>query len=250
MAATQNVQRPIAIPEPTNDPDSLWRTTQALKEAIEVFQGIRGNREYALLCDLEAATTIINNITGGVPVPPIPGITSFFGLTDTDLTTQAQYDLVFNADGLEWQNTAGELQWNPTADYLQLANDHSINWLNDAAASIELLIFTGSFTGGISSDWGSDPNTDYTYVGITHDTTALEATGILKDVANGLDVFDVSDDGLQCLMGNNTQDVMRSYTLVTPYDFSNATSTGAANSVLNPWHTVCGLIVVTSTWFS
>ena len=54
------VQKPIAIPEPINQVDSLWRTTQALKEAVEVIQGIRGNREYALQCDLEDAINPID----------------------------------------------------------------------------------------------------------------------------------------------------------------------------------------------
>lgn len=76
------------------------------------------------------------------------GITSFVALTDTDLTGQQQYDLVFNATGSEWQDTDGELIWNPTADYLQLANAHSINWQDSLAQSTELLQFeeTGTTT--------------------------------------------------------------------------------------------------------
>lgn len=54
------VQKPIAIPEPINQVDSLWRTTQALKEAVEVIQGVRGNREYALQCDLDDAVNAID----------------------------------------------------------------------------------------------------------------------------------------------------------------------------------------------
>jgi hypothetical protein len=70
------------------------------------------------------------------------GLTSFFDLSDTDLSGQAQYDLAFNADGTEWQHTAGSLIWNPDLDYLQLANAHSINWINDAGTlSAELLQF-------------------------------------------------------------------------------------------------------------
>ena len=47
------VQIDISIPEPTNDLDALWSTTKALKEAVEMIQGIRGNREYVLVEDLE-----------------------------------------------------------------------------------------------------------------------------------------------------------------------------------------------------
>jgi len=62
MANTTNVQRAIAIPEPTNELSSLWRTTQALKEAVEVSQGIRGNREVALKADLENLSSGVTNI--------------------------------------------------------------------------------------------------------------------------------------------------------------------------------------------
>ena len=49
------LQRAISIPEPTDNVDSLWATCIALKEAVEVMQGIRGNREYALKTDVDAA---------------------------------------------------------------------------------------------------------------------------------------------------------------------------------------------------
>lgn len=48
------VTRPISIPEPTNDVDSLWKTAQVLKEAVEVLQGIRGNRAALTLEDLNS----------------------------------------------------------------------------------------------------------------------------------------------------------------------------------------------------
>ena len=123
-------QKPISIPEPTNDVDSLWKTTQSLKEAVEVFQGLRGDREYALLCDLEDTTTIVNNILGG----GTPGITSFYDLLDTDLTTQTQYDLAFNADGTEWHDTAGLLKWNPSVGMI-LGNDLPLHWEDTGGTS-------------------------------------------------------------------------------------------------------------------
>jgi len=58
----RKVQSPISIPEPTNEVDALWRTTQALKEAVEVLQGIRGDRAAALAVDLEQSTTAITRI--------------------------------------------------------------------------------------------------------------------------------------------------------------------------------------------
>jgi hypothetical protein len=60
-----NQQKPVGIPEPTNDPDSLWRTTQALKEAVEILQGTRGNRAAALKSDLTDSVVELTQISGG-----------------------------------------------------------------------------------------------------------------------------------------------------------------------------------------
>jgi hypothetical protein len=132
------VQKAIGIPEPTNKPDSLWRTTQALKEAVEVIQGIRGNREYALLCDLEDTNTFVNNVLGAGS-----GVDTFFDLTDTDLTGQVQYDLAFNADGTNWEVTGSNLHWVPNS-YLELGTDIAINWVDSAAASVEMLVLAST----------------------------------------------------------------------------------------------------------
>ena len=56
--------------------------------------------------------------------------TTLAGLGDTDLTGQAQYDLIFNADGVNWQDTAGQLQWNPDSNWLRMPVNHSIRWSN------------------------------------------------------------------------------------------------------------------------
>jgi hypothetical protein len=123
------VQRPISIPEPTNDVDSLWRTSQVLKEAVEIMQGIRGNREYALKCDLDdlaagaTFTTIVSGGGGG-------GDLEFGG---------AQYDMLFNTDGVTWGPSNGELKWNPSAKSLQLDNDISISWEDSGAYSVNFL---------------------------------------------------------------------------------------------------------------
>jgi hypothetical protein len=76
------------------------------------------------------------------------GITSFVALTDTDLSGQQQYDMVYNATGSDWHDTDGELIWNPTSNYLQLANAHSINWQDTDASSTELLMFEAASGSG------------------------------------------------------------------------------------------------------
>ena len=66
-----NQQKPVGIPEPTNDPDSLWRTTQALKEAVEILQGTRGNRAAALKSDLTASVVELTQVAGGAGISSI-----------------------------------------------------------------------------------------------------------------------------------------------------------------------------------
>jgi hypothetical protein len=61
----RKVQSPIAIPEPTNQVDALWRTCMALKEAVEVLQGLRGNRAAALKVELDNLGDTINLGGGG-----------------------------------------------------------------------------------------------------------------------------------------------------------------------------------------
>jgi hypothetical protein len=194
------VQKAISIPEPVNQVDSLWRTTQALKEAVEMIQGIRGNREYALLCDLEDATTIINNIVGG----GIPGITTLVALSDTDLSGQAQYDLLYNADGANWEDTAGLLQWN--GSYLQLANANAINWLDGVGTSVEMLAWVDVAAVGdpciddniiLAKFNGTDGSTTYTELALNATTDfygdAEQDTAV--SAANGASVlFDGTDD--------------------------------------------------------
>ena len=56
------VQKAISIPEPTNDLDALWNTTKALKEAVEIMQGIRGDREYLLVEDFNSKLADLEKI--------------------------------------------------------------------------------------------------------------------------------------------------------------------------------------------
>jgi hypothetical protein len=72
------------------------------------------------------------------------GITSFVGLTDTDLDGQAQYDLVFNATGSEWHDTGGKLRWNPNQFYLELANAHTLNIRDSGGAGVPMVELSAS----------------------------------------------------------------------------------------------------------
>lgn len=213
------VQRPISIPEPVNEVDSLWVTTKALKEAVEVIQGIRGNREYALVCDTTETTNDlqnqINNIvtgTGGSGATKLnelsdvgsvaytpshvlvadgvnydsrllttadisglgPTVSTFAELTDTDVPGVATYDMLY-WNSTDWVTTLSELIWNPDFDYMQLANSHSINWLDSVGASTELLVLDVEGTGGAPAP---DP-----------DIGSVVLLASLEDATTGLSVF-------------------------------------------------------------
>ena len=166
------VQRPISIPEPTNDVDSLWRTTQVLKEVVEIMQGIRGNREYALKCDLDDLNSEVTNIT-------VVGSGGGGGTGDLEFGG-SQYDMLYNTDGTTWGPTVGELQWNPDADTLQLSSNSTISWLNTSGSAIEFLDFEPEVS-EVTTE--GDPYWPFVVM-------SLPFTG----VQGGTDTTDVSDD--------------------------------------------------------
>ncbi len=54
-----------------------------------------------------------------------------------------KYDMLYY-DGFNWVSSAQLLQWNPDMEYLQLAHDYSINWLDSAGDTYPFLDFTGT----------------------------------------------------------------------------------------------------------
>ena len=62
-------------------------------------------------------------------------------IPDFDLGNATRYDMMY-FDGSKWKHTKQELQWNPNDDYLQLANDHSVNWLDTSDATQDFVNFT------------------------------------------------------------------------------------------------------------
>lgn len=89
---------------------------------------------------VEALVTSFNTRVGDVL--PEEGDYTLTLLGDVDTTGGAKYDLLFNETGTEWRPTDGDLIWNHDLDFLQLANDHSINWLDSQGTSVELAILT------------------------------------------------------------------------------------------------------------
>ena len=77
---------------------------------------------------LNAAGVATNYLdeTGSYSVPPSGG-GSLGALSDVNLTGQAQYDLLFNVDGTNWEDSAGNLILDIAALALQFADGYSIN---------------------------------------------------------------------------------------------------------------------------
>ncbi len=93
-----------------------------------------------------------------------------------DLGDAGTYDMIFKSVSA-WEYTASLLQWNPDLKYLQLANAHSINWLNLSSASIALVDFEQTGAASAVMDY-------YTFETFTE---SAEAGTSYVDTANGLD---------------------------------------------------------------
>jgi hypothetical protein len=163
------VQKAIAIPEPTDAPDALWRTTQALKEAVEVLQGIRGNRAAALLCEVQELIDGIqyDEVAGGPYAPLVH--THLLTAGATDVTAVASEVNLLDLSGL----TVG---WGLIADSATTAS-----WQVLPAGSIPT--HTGEVTG--------DTNLSLDVTAITNQTeltsTTIEATDelVVSDTTAG-----------------------------------------------------------------
>ena len=228
-----------SLPEITSDSVTHTNALQQIKSALQTHER-RDNNYLKSFIRFEELVELGIIDEQGEFVLTINGLAdvenTLAELNDTDLTDQSQGDLLYNANGTEWRDTNGALVWDPINDYLQLGANHSINWLSQSGDSFDFAALD-QVAVTESSDWGNS-HLDWTFVGVTHGEAALESTGVAQDTVSGIDVIDVSPDGLHCVVGNNSVDNIRTYTLASPYDFSNATSDGAAHPVTNPGRTV------------
>ena len=92
-----------------------------------------------------------------------------------DFAGAADNDMLFRSGG-KWIDTAGELQWNPTLDYLQLANSHSINWADTLGTTREMLVFDSFGSAGAALDY---------YVAETN-TNSITTSQTYVDTSEGL----------------------------------------------------------------
>lgn len=97
------VQKAISIPEPTNEVNALWSTCKALKEAVEVIQGIRGDREYVLLSEALSGANDLQVQIDNIDITGGSGATQLNELSDVNTsTTTNRFALV--ADGVDFES--------------------------------------------------------------------------------------------------------------------------------------------------
>ena len=146
-----------------------------------------------------------------------PSYVYFKNLRDVDLANTAQYDMVYNATGSTWKDTAGALQWNPTNGYMQFATSKSINWLNAADGSVELVILTPG-QGGTLPDVDTVSYADATTAG---------------DLFAELSCADVSPDGAYLFATSLRLSNVGRYPLTTPYDLTTISSADQVSAQIN-----------------
>ena len=99
------------------------------------------------------------------------GALTLDSLSDIDLTGGEQYDLLYNSDGTIWKDT-DSLKWNPDGNYLQLAFNHAINWLDSTPTfpvTRELLTFTNdTTTGRIAEHFSLELNQNFNTVSTSY----------------------------------------------------------------------------------
>jgi len=142
---------------------------------------------------------------------------SLFDLSDTDIATQVQYDFLFNADGDEWQATAGKLKWNPAIGMV-LRNGFAIHWEDGSFVAQELLNFVPALSGTPISHATVAVNTAVTLTG-SYATVA----GMTIDQNNLIS----GDDYLLIAKANlDTDDVAGVHAFITVIDAQGASLSG------------------------
>ncbi len=84
--------------------------------------------------------TAVDGIKGGQGIAWNGSVFVPKNIPNFDLGDATRYDMMY-FDGADWRHTKQELQWNPDDDYLQIANAHSINWLDTSDATQDFLDF-------------------------------------------------------------------------------------------------------------
>ena len=148
-------------------------------------------------------------IPGDAPV----GIDTLFDLTDTDLVGQQEGDILFNADGTEWQATGNNFQW-IDSQYIQLGNNIGVNWYDADFSSVELVNF---FAGPVDG-YNLGTLADSVFVEDTDDSTfsfAQEHRAVW-----------IKPDGTRIFTTNGSDRRIHEHRLDTAWDLSSLSNSG------------------------
>lgn len=127
---------------------------------------------------------------------PGAGAGTLAGLTDVDLTGQAQYDLFYNVDGTNWEDTGGVLRLDTASLFLELANGYGINMVDSGATSRPVLEIVSSGTPAVTIE--------HTTVEVVAEVSTTSTTEV--DVTGGvLPVLTEGDEYLLIACGQHHQ---------------------------------------------
>ena len=191
-----------SLPEITAEGVSHTNALQQIKTALRTYQREDSNylKSFVRFEELVALNIIDSSGEFVLNISDVSGVTNTLAdLNDTDLTGQSQGDLLYNADGENWQDTNGALVFDPLNNFLQLGNGHSLNWLDVSLQTRELLDFAADvFTVGNSAFPTSVKGTAITfhdaYTFPVADGTAGQS--IITDGAGNLSFDDISGSTL------------------------------------------------------
>ena len=132
-----------SLPEITADSVSHTNALQQIKTALRTYQREDSNYLKSFIRFEELVELGIIDSSGEFILSQGSDITFTSLITnDVDVDGGSQGDLLFNADGTEWQVTGPNFRWKGT--HIQLGPDVSIDWDDSVGDGIELLTFGGT----------------------------------------------------------------------------------------------------------
>lgn len=149
-----------------------------------VSGNITGDVNGVTLSNAGPATAFLNQ-SGGYTVPPGVG-GSLAGLSDVDLTGQAQYDLLFNVDGANWEDTAGNLIFDTAAFALQLGAGYALNMIDASVTSRRVAEIAVAGTPSVTID---HPSVQVVAEVSTTSNVEVAVTGAVLPLLNDGDVY-------------------------------------------------------------
>jgi len=120
-------------------------TGTAVDPIVNLDAAITGVSVNGVTLTTGGAATDFLDATGNYSTPA-GGASTLAALTDVDLTGQAQYDLFFNVDGTNWEDTGGVLRLDIASQFLELGSGYGLNIVDSGATSRPVVEIASSGT--------------------------------------------------------------------------------------------------------